>query len=66
SVAIGGEQTGIYPRELPGGWQLVGRTPLILFDPCRATPCLLAAGDRVRFQAIAQHEFDALEKDRSA
>lgn len=66
SVAIGGEQTGIYPRELPGGWQLVGRTPLILFDAWRATPCLLAAGDRVRFHAIAQHEFDALEKDRSA
>ncbi|MEO7431984.1 MAG: 5-oxoprolinase subunit PxpB [Dokdonella sp.] len=66
SVAIGGEQTGIYPRELPGGWQLVGRTPLVLFDPWRATPCLLAAGDRVRFHAIAQHAFDVLEKDRSA
>ena len=53
SVAIGGAQTGIYPSELPGGWQLIGRTPLRLFDPTRAPPCLLRAGDRVRFVAVA-------------
>ena len=52
SVAIGGAQTGIYPSELPGGWQLIGRTPLRLFDPTRAAPCLLRAGDRVRFVAV--------------
>lgn len=52
SVAIGGAQTGIYPRALPGGWQLIGRTPLVLFDPKRDPPCLLAPGDRVRFHAI--------------
>ena len=52
SVAIGGAQTGIYPRELPGGWNLIGRTPLPLFDPRREPPALLAAGDRVRFRAI--------------
>jgi len=63
SVAIGGAQTGIYPRELPGGWHLIGRTPLALFDARRASPCLLAAGDRVRFHAIDADEFDALEKD---
>jgi KipI family sensor histidine kinase inhibitor len=60
SVAIGGQQTGIYPRESPGGWRIVGRTPLILFDPQRDLPALLAPGDRVRFvpvdtQAFARH-----------
>lgn len=52
SVAIGGAQTGVYPRELPGGWNLIGRTPLSLFDPRREPPALLAPGDRVRFCAI--------------
>lgn len=60
SIAIGGAQTGIYPRELPGGWNLIGRTPLTLFDPARATPCLLAPGDRVRFHAIDATEFKRL------
>lgn len=57
SVAIGGAQTGIYPSELPGGWQLIGRTPLRLFDPARTPPCPLAAGDRVRFRPIGDDEF---------
>lgn len=57
SVAIGGAQTGIYPTELPGGWQLLGRTPLRLFDVTAATPSLLAAGDRVRFRAIDEQKF---------
>jgi KipI family sensor histidine kinase inhibitor len=60
SVAIGGAQTGIYPRELPGGWMLIGRTPLALFDPQRDPPCLLGPGDRVRFRAIDAGEFIAL------
>lgn len=60
SVAIGGAQTGIYPRELPGGWQLIGRTPLALFDPGRDPPCLLAPGDHVRFRAIDAGEFERL------
>ena len=52
SVGIGGAQTGIYPRESPGGWRLIGRTPLTLFDPSRDQPALLAPGDRVRFVAM--------------
>lgn len=52
SVGIGGVQTGIYPLETPGGWNLIGRTPVTLFDPARAEPALLRAGDRVRFRAI--------------
>ncbi|QNK69330.1 5-oxoprolinase subunit PxpB [Variovorax sp. PAMC26660] len=49
SVGIGGEQTGIYPLVSPGGWQLIGRTPLSLFDPTAESPTLLRPGDRVRF-----------------
>lgn len=60
SVAIGGAQTGIYPRELPGGWQLIGRTPLVLFDAARAQPALLAAGGEVRFVAIDHDQFALL------
>lgn len=59
SVAIGGAQTGIYPRALPGGWQLLGRTPLALFDAAAARPAVLAPGDRVRFVAIDAAAFDA-------
>lgn len=62
SIAIGGEQTGIYPSDLPGGWQLIGRTPLTMFDPLRDPACLAGAGDRVRFRAIDAHEFAALER----
>lgn len=49
SVGIGGAQTGIYPLPTPGGWQLIGHTPLQLFDPARDNPILLRPGDRVRF-----------------
>lgn len=49
SVGIGGAQTGVYPLVSPGGWQLIGRTPLQMFDPAAAEPTLLRPGDRVRF-----------------
>jgi KipI family sensor histidine kinase inhibitor len=49
SVGIGGEQTGVYPAASPGGWQLIGRTSVPLFDPARLPPTLLQPGDRVRF-----------------
>jgi inhibitor of KinA len=52
SVGIGGAQTGIYPLENPGGWNLIGRTPRRLFDPGRPEPCLLRMGDQLRFRAI--------------
>jgi KipI family sensor histidine kinase inhibitor len=60
SVAIGGAQTGIYPLRSPGGWNLIGRTPLHLFDPEKTPPTFLRAGDRVRFRAITREEFEAL------
>lgn len=52
SVAIAGAQTGIYPAETPGGWHLIGRTDLVLFDPARDPPALLAAGASVRFEPV--------------
>ena len=52
SVGIAGEQTGIYPCDSPGGWQLIGRTDATLFDPGREEPCLFRPGDRVRFVAV--------------
>ncbi|OLL29469.1 allophanate hydrolase [Burkholderia sp. SRS-W-2-2016] len=55
SVGIGGEQTGIYPAVSPGGWQLIGRTEVPLFDPLRRPPTLLQPGDRVRFTIAGMH-----------
>lgn len=52
SVGIGGEQTGIYPAVSPGGWQLLGRTDIKLFDPARNPPTLMQPGDHVRFTAL--------------
>ena len=52
SVGLAGAQTGIYPRESPGGWQIIGRTDVRLFDPSLDTPSLLAPGDRVRFVPV--------------
>lgn len=49
TVAIAGPYAGVYPRETPGGWRLLGRTDAVLFDPARAEPALLALGDHVRF-----------------
>jgi inhibitor of KinA len=58
SVGIAGEQTGIYPMQTPGGWQLIGRTPEKLFDPARSKPSLLQAGDRVKFVSISVEDFE--------
>lgn len=58
SVGIGGKQTGIYPIKSPGGWNIIGRTPLRLFDPAKNPPALLRVGDGVRFRAISRDEFE--------
>jgi inhibitor of KinA len=58
AVAIGGTQTGIYPRKSPGGWNIIGRTPLRLFDVQRNPPALFHAGDGVRFRKISRDEFE--------
>ncbi|MBA1361122.1 5-oxoprolinase subunit PxpB [Burkholderia gladioli] len=59
SVGLANRQSVIYPSMLPGGWNVIGRTPLTLFDATRETPCLVAAGDRVRFVPIGEDEFRA-------
>jgi inhibitor of KinA len=61
SVGIAGNQTGIYPLGTPGGWNLIGRTPLPLFTPEKNPPVLLRAGDRVTFRGITSEEFATLE-----
>ena len=66
SVAIGGEQTGVYPITSPGGWKIIGRTPLRLFDIRRSEPALLAAGDRVRLRQVDREEFGRLQAEQSS
>lgn len=57
SVGIAGTQTGVYPRESPGGWRIIGRTRLRLFDASRDVPAMILPGDRVRFVQIEEHEY---------
>lgn len=57
SVGIAGQQTGIYPFETPGGWQIIGRTPYQLFDARKSSPSLLKAGDLVVFKPITNQEY---------
>jgi KipI family sensor histidine kinase inhibitor len=66
SVAIGGSQTGVYPLPSPGGWQLIGRTPLTLFDAAATPPALLALGDRVRFAPIGGEEYERSASEAGA
>lgn len=66
SVGIAGKQTGIYPIDSPGGWQLIGRTPLKLFTPNGERPTLIDAGYEVRFKPITEEEYKKLEADVAA
>jgi KipI family sensor histidine kinase inhibitor len=61
SVGIANNQTGIYPVDSPGGWQLIGRTPLKLFEPRKANPFLYKAGDKIRFKPISRREYDRMD-----
>lgn len=56
-VAIGGNQTGIYPIDSPGGWNIIGKTPLTFFDPKNSQPCFIRPFDRIKFQAISLDQF---------
>lgn len=62
SVGIGGAQTGIYPQSTPAGWQIIGRTPLTLFDPQRENPFIAGPLDRIRFVSVNAQEFAAMEE----
>lgn len=60
SVGIAGKQTGVYPIDSPGGWQLIGRTPVKMYDPKRETPILPKAGQYIKFRAIDRAEYDEI------
>lgn len=64
SVAIGGEQTGIYPLDSPGGWRIIGRTPVKLYDSQRNPPILFKAGDKIKFIPISKKEYDKYESEQ--
>jgi KipI family sensor histidine kinase inhibitor len=64
SVAIANRQTVVYPYAIAGGWNIIGRTPLTVFDAARGEPSLFAAGDRVRFRVITRKQFDAIAEGR--
>jgi inhibitor of KinA len=66
SVGIAGSHTGIYPTATPGGWRIIGRTPMTLYRPNAATPFLLSPGDMVRFEPIGPQEFDRLHCEAHA
>ena len=63
SVGIGGKQTGVYPVASPGGWRLIGTTPLKLYDPSRSDPIVYRAGDYIRFASVSKHEFDLIAEE---
>jgi len=65
SVGIAGRQTGIYPFKSPGGWEIIGRTPLKLFDKEKVNPVLFKPGDNVKFHSITKNEFEDI-KSRNA
>ncbi len=63
SVAIGGEQTGIYPQQSPGGWNILGNTPINLFDKSKDIPCFAKPGDRVKFFQVSEDQYKLIEKE---
>jgi len=65
AVGIGGEQTGIYPIASPGGWQLIGKTPVSVYDPDAEKPILYDAGDYIQFVSVSKTEYDEIEKQIS-
>lgn len=66
SVGIAGAQTGVYPIDSPGGWQLIGRTPVRMYDPDRETPILPEAGQYIKFYSITKAEYDKIAAEVAA
>lgn len=66
SVGIGGKQTGVYPQNSAGGWNIIGKTPINFFDVEKANPCFAKAGDFIKFKPISVDEFYQLEKEISS
>lgn len=65
SVAIGGSQTGVYPSKSAGGWNIIGKTPLIFFDVKKDKPCFANAGDKIKFKPISLEEFYELARNNN-
>lgn len=63
SVGLAGFQTGIYPSEAPGGWQIIGRTPISIFNPAQENPFLLQAGEQIQFYVISKSKFEKMQKE---
>ena len=61
SVAIGGLQTGVYPQESPGGWHIIGNSPINFFDVLKASPCFAKAGDKIKFYPISLKKHNAIK-----
>ena len=61
AVGIGGNQTGIYPKNSPGGWNILGRTPVDIFDPKSENPSPFSAGDRIKFYSISRKEYEEIK-----
>lgn len=62
AVAIGGKQTGIYPQDSPGGWHIIGETPIELFNASQQIPCSILAGDRIKFYSVNKNAFLDIKK----
>jgi inhibitor of KinA len=62
SVGIAGNQTGVYPLESPGGWNIIGRTPLTMFDANKESPCLLQPGNTIQFVSVTKEAFEKIKK----
>lgn len=63
AVAVGGKQTGIYPQNSPGGWHIIGSSPIELFNPKENPPCFIKTGDKVKFQAISKIEYFEIQNE---
>lgn len=64
AVAIGGNQTGVYPKNSPGGWHIIGKTPISIFNIKNSKPCLIIPGDNVKFNSISKEEFEQLKSKK--
>ena len=66
SIGIARDQTGIYPQDSPGGWRIIGRSPISFFNVNEKSPCFTRPGDKIKFQNISLSEFNKIEKNRSS
>lgn len=65
AVAIGGAQTGVYPMESPGGWNIIGNTPIDFFNPNMKSPCFVKAGDQIRFHEVSMDTYQQIIQDKA-